>query len=181
MLSTPYTCEWARSLYRFAVAHVPIWIFWGRQFKNTTVAYSPMEYFLPPDDVVARAMDRSRKSGNLILPSYHFDIMAPPPLQEHIYTHSNDSPDPTLPDSQPNLGQSPSSTLNSLMDPSSPDMEPTWTAIDASAPPPLPESSNTDANSAKALAALEDFFAKRREVLEQRISNEEPVEKTATA
>lgn len=63
------------------------------------------------------------------------------------------------------------------MDPSSPDMEPTWTAIDASAPPPLPESSNTDANSAKALAALEDFFAKRREVLEQRISNEEPVER----
>lgn len=82
----PYTCEWARSLYRFAVAHVPIWIFWGRQFKNTTVAYSPMEYFLPPDDVVARAMDRSRKSGNLILPSYHFDIMAPPPSAgTHLY------------------------------------------------------------------------------------------------
>ncbi len=30
----PYTCEWARSLYRFAVAHVPIWIFWGSPIQE---------------------------------------------------------------------------------------------------------------------------------------------------
>ncbi|KAF9470080.1 hypothetical protein BDN70DRAFT_940095, partial [Pholiota conissans] len=170
---SPYTCHWGPFLYKFALARVPIWIFWGHHYKSTPPVDNILSYFLPPDEWIARAMDITRKSGDYILPTLRFEPLPESAVYGSV-SPTNETHDDYRPGSPMRLSPPPTDAVVSSAgdDLSSSASVQTWVAQKSFAEPELPETFMTDSDKAKAIAALEEFFTKAREEVERRIALE---------
>ncbi|KAF9470253.1 hypothetical protein BDN70DRAFT_939881 [Pholiota conissans] len=154
----PYTSRWGFPLFKFFLARVPIWFFWGHNHRDTLPSHTMYNFFLPPDNIVEKAFDLAQKSTNLILPSYRFDPYESSASTQQLGQDLDASPyvaDTYTPQSPTPFSSPPVSTPPS-----------DWSTYEPSVEPLPLNASDAASSRDKALAALEEFFAgcrKRRE------------------